>query len=71
MQYLASLIATLALARSAVAHGGVTSLSVGSTQYAGWSPYNGGNQATAERPYGSYNPIQSATDSWVLRLHVQ
>ena len=60
----ASLVAVASfLVSQAAAHGGVTSYIIGGTNYVGWSPYNGGNQRTIERPYSSYDPILSATAS--------
>ncbi|KAH7094145.1 cellulose-growth-specific protein [Auriculariales sp. MPI-PUGE-AT-0066] len=62
---LLSVLASLVAAAVTVsAHGGVTSIIIGSTTYTGWSPYNdASNQTSIERPYSSYNPILSATDS--------
>ncbi|KAF8175812.1 cellulose-growth-specific protein [Pholiota molesta] len=46
------------------AHGGVTSYVIGSTTCAGWQPYNSATgQSSIERPYSSYNPILSVSDS--------
>jgi cellulase len=51
---------------SVAAHGGVSSYIIGGTTYAGWSPYNSPTgQTSIERPYSSYNPILSATDSTI------
>ncbi|KAL4250064.1 Endo-beta-1,4-glucanase D [Abortiporus biennis] len=53
----------LAKVASVIAHGGVTSWSVGSTTYQGWQPYlSAAGQDTAGRPYSSYNPILDAVD---------
>ncbi|KJA21525.1 lytic polysaccharide monooxygenase [Hypholoma sublateritium FD-334 SS-4] len=59
-------IAALALAffaQKAAAHGGVLFYSIGGTWYNGWSPYNTPTgQTTIQRPWSSYNPIQSVSD---------
>ncbi|KAH7099341.1 cellulose-growth-specific protein [Auriculariales sp. MPI-PUGE-AT-0066] len=61
---LSALASLVAAAVTVSAHGGVTSIIIGSTTYTGWSPYNdASNQTSIERPYSSYNPILSATDS--------
>jgi len=52
------------LVSQAAAHGGVTSYVIGGTTYTGWSPYNSATgQSSIERPYSSYNPILSVSDS--------
>ncbi|KAG9119292.1 hypothetical protein FRC07_005738, partial [Ceratobasidium sp. 392] len=54
--------ALLSQAGFILAHGGVTSISIGGTKYAGWQPYNSPTgQVTAERPYSSFDPILSPT----------
>ncbi|KAG8772523.1 hypothetical protein FRC12_003030 [Ceratobasidium sp. 428] len=54
--------ALLAQAGYTLAHGGVTSIAIGSAKYAGWQPYNSPTgQVTAERPYSSFDPILSPT----------
>ncbi|KIK62736.1 carbohydrate-binding module family 1 protein [Collybiopsis luxurians FD-317 M1] len=47
----------------AMAHGGVLSISIGSTWYNGWVPYNTPTgQTSIIRPWATYDPILSATD---------
>ncbi|KAJ8515390.1 hypothetical protein ONZ45_g7167 [Pleurotus djamor] len=59
---LLALVASFLVAR-VVAHGGVTSYTIGGQTFVGWSPYNDANsQTTIERPYSSYDPILSVTD---------
>ncbi|KAJ1304936.1 hypothetical protein OPQ81_006069 [Rhizoctonia solani] len=48
----------VAQATSTLAHGGVTSFSIGGVKYQGWQPFIQANgQVTAGRPYTSYDPI--------------
>lgn len=57
------LLGLAACISTVLAHGGVTSMSIGSTTYQGWQPYlPAAGQVTAERPYSSYNPILNPTD---------
>lgn len=62
---LVSIVAVSSFLTSRVAaHGGVTSYVIGGTSYTGWQPYNPvAGQTSIERPYSSYNPILSVTDS--------
>ncbi|KIJ60509.1 carbohydrate-binding module family 1 protein [Hydnomerulius pinastri MD-312] len=56
--------AVLALASTAYAHGGVLSYSNAGTWYQGWAPYNSPTgQTSIQRPWSSYNPITTVSDS--------
>ncbi|KAG8927997.1 hypothetical protein FRC03_011124 [Tulasnella sp. 419] len=65
MKFTASFVAVVATQfASVLAHGGVTSFSIGSTTYPGWQPFNSpSGQVTAGRPYTSFNPILNPSDS--------
>ncbi|KAL0640606.1 hypothetical protein Q9L58_000270 [Maublancomyces gigas] len=45
------------LASQAAAHGGVGKYIIGTTEYVGYQPYNGGTQSTIQRQYSSFDPI--------------
>lgn len=64
MLALSVLTAVASLITTASAHGGVISMSVGSTKYTGWAPFNTpAGQVSAERPYSSFNPITNPSDA--------
>lgn len=64
-----ALTALAAYIVSAAAHGGITSMSIGSTTYPGWAPFNPpAGQVSAERPYSSYNPILDPLDPTLREL---
>ncbi|EIN08952.1 cellulose-growth-specific protein [Punctularia strigosozonata HHB-11173 SS5] len=61
-----SLVSVVSYATTVMAHGGVTSYNIAGKAYTGWQPYNDPNsQISIERPYSSYNPIMSATDTTI------
>ncbi|KAG8938274.1 hypothetical protein FRC03_007442 [Tulasnella sp. 419] len=68
MKFTQSFIAIVATQfASVLAHGGVTSWSVGSTTYPGWQPYNSPTgQTSVGRPYSSFDPILNPSDA---KLH--
>ncbi|KAI5795398.1 glycosyl hydrolase family 61-domain-containing protein [Peziza echinospora] len=58
---IAATIAALGLATSVAAHGGVGKYKIGTTEWVGYSPYNGGTQTTIQRQYSSFDPILTPT----------
>jgi hypothetical protein len=59
-----SAIALLALATTALAHGGVLSYNIAGTTYQGFVPYNSPTgQSTIQREWDSYNPVLDPTTS--------
>jgi len=58
------ILSLLALAGTALAHGGVLSYSIAGTTYKGFVPYNSpSGQSTIQREWDSYNPLQDPTSS--------
>jgi cellulase len=64
MHPISILTAVAAFASTVLAHGGVVSMTVGSTSYPGWQAFNSAaGQSSAERPYSSFNPILDPSDA--------
>jgi len=62
-----SVVAVLALASTALAHGGVLSYKISGTTYNGFVPYNSpSGQSSIQREWDSYNPILDPSTSSVV-----